>query len=121
MKVQPGGILMVAVADDTRYTPDSMSGVPKITPETVRAYRNRPHDFEKEFRLLQRENPVLAQELMLRAETHGRDIAEKRAFIEGALCTYWLISLRIHTARIEELFGPSTRGGDDDGDRPPSA
>lgn len=102
---------MVAVADDKRYLPDSLAGVPKVTPETVRAYKNRPHDFEKAYRILRRENPVIAQELLVSAERATDTISEKQAFAEGALFVYSLISLGIQAQRLEELFTAPANDG----------
>jgi hypothetical protein len=99
--------------------PESITGVPYISPVSIEALRLQPFNFEEAYSKLQEENPDLARELLLAAERYASKNTEiKRAFARGALFLYLQFANSTESAQLDTLLETSSDGGDDDAGRP---
>ncbi|MNL59992.1 hypothetical protein D3C87_1837660 [compost metagenome] len=70
---------------------DTSSGIPKVTPDDIRAFKSQPNFFDDEFKDLQHDNPELAREIFIDAHNTAKsDMDKKRAYAAGALFVYGL-------------------------------
>lgn len=103
------------MADNERYSPDIVPEAIRITPESIKAFREQSHDFEELFRRLQHENPELAREILVVAEQYDGDIGRKNAFANGVL---YIIGLEYNTkeaAYLQQLLSISKEAIPSDG------
>lgn len=84
---------------------DAASGIPRLTPEMIKAFQALPHDFEEQYRILQQENPELARLLMIEANKDSPENMErKRAFARGVLTLYHLLKYGDQVSSLETIF-----------------
>jgi hypothetical protein len=107
------------VADNERYSPDHPTGLPRVSPETIRASKGRPLNLDAIYNRLKRDNPDLAFELATGLPGIDPDhMRLKRAFAEGALWLYYMLTTAADTNNLETMFNTPTIDGDDGEDRP---
>lgn len=105
-----------------QHKPESITGVPYISLESIEALRSQPFNFEEAYSKLQEENPDLARELLLATERYASKNTEiKRAFARGALFLYLQFASSVESAQLDALLETSNDDGVDDEDQPPSA
>jgi hypothetical protein len=103
------------VATNESQSSDAFSGIPKVTPDMIRAFKSLPESLEDQFNELRRDNPELAREVFIDAHnSSGADMDKKRAFASGALFMYGLIKFDKQYRLLESLFNEPTIV--DDGD-----
>lgn len=110
---------MVAVANNERPSHDPFAGLPEITPELVRAYKDQLHSFEVDFAELKRKYPAVAHDLITGIEgVDPRYLDLKRAFAQGALYMCGLFRTAAQTEQLRKMFEVETIGGGGDGEDP---
>lgn len=98
---------------------DAFSGVPKVTPDEIRAFKIQPNSLEDRFKDLQHDNPELAREVFVDAHNNSRnDMDKKRAYAAGALFMYGLWLRHEQDKVLESLF-QETETSDGDVDEAP--
>ncbi len=108
------------MANNYYYSPDdSPLGLPRVSPEMIKAYKNIPRRFHEDFQKLQEAYPHLAKELVIQAENYSKDLSDKRAFAFGALFMYTLLSHSAQSTALEQLLEVSFSDGDGDEDQLP--
>jgi len=79
------------MATNESQSHDAFSGIPKITPDEIHAFRAQPDSLEDRFKDLQHDNPELAREVFIDAHNNSKkDMDKKRAYTAGALFMYGL-------------------------------
>ena len=115
------GTLKTAVDDTKRNTLDSIAGIPKVLPDTIKLYRAKPRKLEIDFQTLKTANPAIATELMIQAEINNNDLETKQAFTKGALFMYTLLLYSLQSQAVLSLLERSSFNvGVVDADQPPS-
>lgn len=112
---------MIAVANNERPSHDPFAGLPEITPELIRAYKDQIHTFETDFADLRRKYPDVAHDLITGIEgVDPRYLDLKRAFAQGALYMCGLFRSAAQIEQLRKMFETETvNDGDDDEDRQP--
>jgi hypothetical protein len=108
-----------AVADNEHYSPDSPTGLPKVTPDDIEALK-QPHNFEEDFRQFQRDYPEIARDIstgIQGLDQHALEI--KRAFAKGAIYMYLLLKRAAQTSELEAHFNAPASDDDVDDEDPP--
>lgn len=85
------GIILRIVDTNESHPFDAFSGIPKVTPDDIRAFKSQPNLLDDGFKDLQSDNPELAREIFIDAHNNAKsDIDKKRAYAAGALFVYGL-------------------------------
>lgn len=93
---------------------DAFSGIPKITPDEIHAFKAQPDSLEDRLKDLRHDNPELAREVFVDAHNNSRnDMDKKRAYAAGALFMYGLW-LRHEQDKVLGSFLEPTTGDDVD-------
>ena len=109
------------MADNEHYSPDSSTGLPRVSPDAIRAYKSQSHSLNDDYERLRRSNPDLAFELATGTIGIYPDyIRLKQAFAEGALWMFHMLSSAAEADKLEALLHTPTSDGDDDEDQLPS-
>lgn len=110
---------MSTVDTNESHSSDAFPGVPKVTPDEIRAFKLHPNSLDDRFKDLRHDNPELARELFIDAHNNSRnDMDKKRAYAAGALFMYGLWLRHEQDKVLGSLF-EGVEVSDDDVDEAP--
>lgn len=106
------------MSDGEKDPSKTLSGLPIVSPENIRAFRDQEHPVRHTFDQLKRDNPAVAHEMLGNAKAYGKEnIEQQRAYVEGALFLYALLAHSAESGQLRAMYELPLI--DDDGEDPP--
>lgn len=111
------------MANNERYSPDNLPGLPIVSPDVIKTYKNQPHTLDEVINKLKQDgNEALVYEFITGVQgIDPRFLEIKRAFAEGALYMYGILDAAAQVNHLEQQFNLDTSGDGDVEDPQPLA